>query len=135
MLIAYLVQGETLNDALDRSVAELMKHIDYEETVAALNMARKLAISLVNPEKAISQLGEGWIAEEALAIAVYCALVGADFEESLKLAVNHNGDSDSTGAICGNLVGCMLGVDAIPIEWLKHIELANYTNRLATDLM
>lgn len=51
----------------------------------------------------VEALGGGWIAEEALAIGLYCALVGRDFAHGVLLAVNHGGDSDSTGAIAGNL--------------------------------
>lgn len=38
----------------------------------------------------VETLGEGWIAEEALATGLYCALVAGDgFEKGLVLAVNH----------------------------------------------
>jgi ADP-ribosyl-[dinitrogen reductase] hydrolase len=40
-------------------------------------------------------------------------LSAADFESSIMLAVNHDGDSDSIGSITSNLTGSMLGVDAI----------------------
>ena len=64
---------------------------------------------------AIHQLGEGWVGDEALAIAVYCALRHSDdFEAAVTAAVNHGGDSDSTGAICGSILGARLGYDAIP---------------------
>ena len=54
------------------------------------------------PRRAVAEtvesLGGGWVAEEALAIAIYCALVAHDFADGVVLAVNHGGDSDSTGA-------------------------------------
>jgi ADP-ribosylglycohydrolase len=37
--------------------------------------------------------------------------------------VNHSGDSDSTGAIVGNLVGAYRGVAAIKDEWRSSVEL------------
>ena len=40
------------------------------------------------------------MAEEALAIAVFCALAAPDFESGVLTAVNHGGDSDSTGQAC-----------------------------------
>ena len=62
-------------------------------------------------------MGGGWVGEEALAIALYCALNAQDdFAHGVLLAVNHSGDSDSTGAITGNLLGLMLGIDAIPAK-------------------
>jgi ADP-ribosylglycohydrolase len=81
-------------------------------------LAEKLASSGMPQEDAIASLGEGWVAEEALAISIYCALVARDFRHGVILAVNHDGDSDSTGAITGNLFGAMHGVKVIPAEWI-----------------
>ena len=50
------------------------------------------------------------------------------------LAVNHSGDSDSTGAITGNILGALQGVDVIPKEWLEHLELREEVEILAGDL-
>ncbi len=50
------------------------------------------------------------------------------------LAVNHDGDSDSTGSIVGNLLGTMHGVDAIPAEWLAPLELREVIAEMAEDL-
>ncbi|WNZ55915.1 ADP-ribosylglycohydrolase family protein [Microbulbifer sp. SSSA008] len=50
-------------------------------------------------------MGEGWVAEEALVISVYCALKAPSFKEALLMAVNHDGDLDSTGSISGILIG------------------------------
>jgi ADP-ribosylglycohydrolase len=79
-------------------------------------------------------LGEGWIAEEALAIAVYAALAMPDFTSGVLLAVNHDGDSDSTGAIAGNLLGTWYGVDNVPRTWLSRIELGAEIATIADDL-
>ena len=76
-----------------------------------------LAISLSENEESdqdnIRKIGEGWVAEETLAIAVYCALRHQDnFSDGIIAAVNHAGDSDSTGAIAGNILGALLGYEA-----------------------
>ena len=74
--------------------------------------------------EAIHALGEGWVADETLAIAVFCALrYENDFEKALIAAVNHNGDSDSTGAVYGNILGACLGMDAIPDKFKTNLEL------------
>jgi ADP-ribosylglycohydrolase len=52
----------------------------------------------------IAQLGGGWVAEEALAIGLWCALTAESLEEGVIAAVNHSGDSDSTGLIAGHLL-------------------------------
>jgi ADP-ribosylglycohydrolase len=82
----------------------------------------------------VEKLGGGWIAEEALAISIYCALVASDFENGVVLAVNHGGDSDSTGAITGNLLGALLGLDVIPQRWREPLELRDVIEHVADDL-
>ena len=73
--------------------------------------------------------------EEALAIAIYCALkYRTDFTTALVTAVNHDGDSDSTGAITGNILGAYLGLNQIPPRWIQQVELSNVLSQVADDL-
>ena len=75
--------------------------------------------------EAIHSIGGGWVGDEALAIAVYsCLKHPDDLREALITAVNHSGDSDSTGAIAGNILGAWLGLSKIPKEWIDQLELA-----------
>ncbi len=48
--------------------------------------------------------------------------------------MNHSGDSDSTGSICGNLLGAALGESAIPAEWVTALDLGEVVARMADDL-
>ena len=83
----------------------------------------------------IELLGGGWVGEEALAIAVYAAIRHADdFSGALVAAVNHSGDSDSTGAICGNILGALLGTPAIGKRWFDDLELNDLIVEIADDL-
>lgn len=85
--------------------------------------------------KAINMLGGGWVAEEALAIAVFCSLRHSDdFSKAIAAAVNHDGDSDSTGSITGNIVGAYLGLKGIPDGWLRNLELRDIILEIADDL-
>jgi ADP-ribosylglycohydrolase len=97
---------------------------------------RALALAGAGPATtgAVQALGEGWVAEEALAISLYCALAAPDLESALLLAVNHGGDSDSTGAITGNLLGAIHGERAIPRRWLEALELRAEIERVAEEL-
>ena len=79
--------------------------------------------------------GSSGISEEALAIAIYCALKHPEsFEDAVVAAVNHSGDSDSTGAITGNIMGAALGINAIPQKYLDALELRDVILELADDL-
>ena len=83
-------------------------------------------------EPAIRSLGGGWVGDEALAIAVYAALrYPDDLKAALRAAVNHGGDSDSPGAIAGNILGAWLGMPGIPEDWRSRIELADRIEELA----
>ena len=106
-----------------------------EDFVRIMEQALELAESTEMPEKAIMRLGEGWVGEEALAIAVYCASkFEDDFDMCLRSAVNHNGDSDSTGAIAGNLLGAKLGLSGIPEKYQKNLELYDLLITIADKL-
>ena len=99
-----------------------------------MEQAEALAGSDLPRDAAIAQLGKGWVAEEALAISVYCALGARNFKDGVILAVNHDGDSDSTGSITGNLLGTIHGSKAIPEEWLAQLELRDVIAEVAEDL-
>jgi ADP-ribosylglycohydrolase len=133
-MILALVAGADLKAAMTAAKVPLRRAPHHEETLHALEQAEALAQSGLPPARAIARLGEGWVAEEALAIALYCALVAPDFEQAVILAVNHDGDSDSTGAIVGNLLGAVHGVQAIPERWLTPLELREVITELAQDL-
>lgn len=109
------------------------KHIG--ELQVLIDKAVALSESDISDINAISQLGEGWVAEETLAIAVYCALkYPDDFEKAIIASVNHNGDSDSTGAVTGNILGAYLGYDKIPKKFSEKLELKDVILELADDL-
>ena len=83
----------------------------------------------------IHALGEGWVAEETLGIALYCALkYQSDFSKAMITAVNHKGDSDSTGAVTGNILGALIGYTAIDSKWKKNLELLDVILEIADDL-
>lgn len=109
------------------------KHI--QDLLQLISMALTLADEDWEDLDAIRQLGQGWVAEETLAIAVYCAAkYENDFDKALIAAVNHDGDSDSTGAVTGNILGSALGVDKIPEKYLKDLELREVIEEIAEDL-
>lgn len=65
-----------------------------------MNKAIALAKEDMDDLDAIHALGQGWVAEETLAIAIYCALkYSDDFAKALVASVNHEGDSDSKGKV------------------------------------
>jgi ADP-ribosylglycohydrolase len=134
LAIALILRGAKLSDALFTSLHTLKEQRDHEETSELLEQAISLAVRHPAEPKVLASLGEGWVAEEALAISVYCALSTNHFEQGVILAVNHDGDSDSTGAITGNLLGAALGLGAVPAHLLEDLELRDVIEEVADDL-
>lgn len=123
-IIAELVSGSDIEEAVDVAMYILRGYDGCMETFRALESARNLEAGDTPPLEAVKRLGEGWVAEEALAVAVYCALChSGNPANAMRLAVNHSGDSDSTGAICGNIIGAALGERKLPGKWLKKLQL------------
>lgn len=128
-----------LKDAIMNSISYTKKLFEDTEHISyfckLMNKAVKLAGKNINDLDAIYELGEGWVAEETLAIAVYCALkYENDFEKAIITSVNHNGDSDSTGTVTGNIIGAYLGMNAIPEKFLTNLELKDVISEIAADL-
>ncbi|WP_019227218.1 ADP-ribosylglycohydrolase family protein [Sedimentibacter sp. B4] len=133
-IIAELVNCNNIIDGTLNSIRVLKTYSNHEETLNAIMKAIDLSNSNEKTNIAISKLGEGWVAEEALAIALYCSLKEKDFIKSLIMSVNHDGDSDSTGSICGNILGACYGIKALPKDWANKMELKelilNMSNKL-----
>ena len=80
-----------------------------------------------------AELGEGWTGDEALAIALACAAGATTPLTGLQAAVLHSGDTASTGAICGQLLGACHGLDAFPVGWLGEFDGADVVTSMADD--
>lgn len=131
--------GDTVAAAVQDAMAAMpavfpqAKHMG--DLLSLMDKAVRLSWESTDNLAAIRLLGEGWVGDEALAIAVYCALKYADdFEKGVTAAVNHDGDSDSTGSIAGNILGASLGYGAIPRKYLDKLELRGVIEEVAEDL-
>jgi ADP-ribosylglycohydrolase len=105
------------------------------DTLGLLQSAVRLAARGADAAGAWRELGEGWTGDEALAIALFGALRHPEsLEEAIVLTVNHSGDSDSTGSICGALLGCALGAGAVPARWLHGLEHRDTLERMGLEM-
>ncbi len=100
-----------------------------------LDDAAILSQNSASDRENIRRLGEGWVAEETFAIALYCSLrYSYDFSAALIASVNHDGDSDSTGAVTGNIMGALTGCSEIPECWKEGLQFYPVLLELADDL-
>lgn len=108
---------------------------ELHKFVTLIKRAMELGISDISEHDAIRELGEGWVGDEALAIAIFSVMRHIDsFEDCIICAVNHDGDSDSTGAIAGNIIGAILGYSSIPRHYIDNLEIEPVIFSVADDL-
>ncbi len=135
VIIYNIVHGMDIMEATLDAIKELEKRENTQELIEKLKQAIELYETKASYMRALKTLGSGREAIESLAIGVYCSLsCPDDIVEALRLAVNHGGDSDSTGSITGNIVGTYLGKEAIPQDWLNKLQLAKEIEQMAVDL-
>jgi ADP-ribosylglycohydrolase len=150
-----LVRGGETAASLDAARNLLEGHSGHDEVSRALDAAAATDARGVPSAWELAELGDGWTSEEALAVAVCVALRAQDLAPhptgpgpapgpphqgvpeigriGLRLAVNHSGDSDTLGALCGNLIGARYGVHAFPGHWQSQLEVRGRVIVLAAD--
>lgn len=85
--------------------------------------------------EAIHSIGGGWVGDECMAIAVYsCLKHPDDVKAALICAVNHSGDSDSTGSVAGNILGAYHGYDRLPKDWISQLECTDVIAQQAQNI-
>ncbi|MGW5643567.1 ADP-ribosylglycohydrolase family protein [Saccharopolyspora sp. NPDC003752] len=134
-LVSRLMNGEPLATAVDAALEQLTPHTGHEDVSRRISAAVRLARSgRVPPGDLERALGAGSTAAEALGIGLYAALAcDGDFDAALPVAVNHSGNSATTGAVCGSLIGAASGAERIPERWTVELELYEVIERLAHD--
>jgi ADP-ribosylglycohydrolase len=133
-VVRRILDGDTLRGAVEKEAAQLAGLPGVEEVLVLLHKA-------IDPAtKDIAELGEGWVAEEALAMGVFGALRGRDFPDVLRISANHDGDSDSTASIAGQIYGVMTGIEEMPYDWITRLDVvdalclaARYIDRIPVD--
>lgn len=137
-IISMLMRGIDINSSFVLSFADA----NNEKMYQILDNASELAQNdYILPKDAIKNLGEGWTGDEALAISIYCCLKNehqniSDKEKvrkALYMAVEHDGDSDSTGSIVGNIMGACYGVQSLPFD-IEMIECNDVISYVCNDI-
>lgn len=125
---AAITHGHELGYIPAAALVHIIHLISHHDDITLLD-------AVLDMKEAIRKLGQGWVAEETLAIAIYCSLKYTnDFEQALIASVNHGGDSDSTGAVTGNILGAYLGLKGISKKYLDNLELKEVILEIADDL-
>jgi len=131
-LVKLILDGESPEVLIDRML-KFTSGISDEFDRAILKVRE--CLPLTDEEKALSCLGEGWVAEEAVTLALYCFLrYPDDYRSAVLRGANTNGDSDTVACIAGALAGARVGTKGIPSGWIQRIEKSRTLGALATRI-
>lgn len=98
----------------------------WDECLAVLDRLDAAVVRHDDGEDPCRQTGAGWVAEEALATGLLCALRHAqDPVGGLARAATTSGDSDSIACLAGAFLGATHGMTAWPAGWASRIEYAD----------
>ncbi|SDC76035.1 ADP-ribosylglycohydrolase [Streptomyces prasinopilosus] len=128
--------GDWLGDLAQRAgaadPAAFIAH-GWDETLAALDTV-SAALDRPDPERDPCEVvGAGWIAEEALATALYCFLLFPEEPVAVvRRAAFSSGDSDSVAALAGALAGASVGGSAWPADWVRALEYGDRVRPLVS---
>ena len=141
LIISLIIHQElSITEAVNKTLKVLDESFPNSSTVVyelsrTIRSAVSLASSASSDLDAIHSLGEGWVAEEALAIGLLSALRHEnDIAGAITFAANHGGNSNTTAAIAGMLVGARIGFNAIPDRFVDRLELVDVILELADDV-
>jgi ADP-ribosylglycohydrolase len=134
--IANIVAGATVKEAAANALKRLQDEKGSESCAEIIRKALKMSASSLPVIKAMEEIGEGYTADEAAALAVYLAVrFHDDFDGAVLAATTYHGNKDSIAPITGNALGAYLGVSAIPQKWIYELELADLINHGADLLL
>lgn len=142
LIISLIIHQElSITEAVNQTLKALEETFPDSRTTVVYELLRSIrpAVSLASSASsdldAIHSLGEGWVAEEALAIGLLCALRHENnIAGAMTFAANHGGDSNNTAAIAGTLMGAHIGFSAIPDRFVDRLKLVDVVLELADDV-
>src|ERR1022692_272105 len=137
-VLAFVVRALLDGASVRVAVRGALKLIPRESRTAmllmqALHLSNQAPRQFSNCLDRLPRLGAGWSGDEALAMGVYAVLAQESSADILALAVTHDGDSDSTGAIAGAIAGAA-GYE-IPEAWLDRLEGAALIRQMGISLV
>ncbi len=134
-IIANIIQGKSLEKAVDDSIEILNKYDGSENLRTKLYLAKFYSKKIKSPQDAIKLLDEGSHSSRALAISIFCALTcEKSYKNAILTATNYSTSKDTTAALTGSILGSYLGKNAIPQDFIKNVELSSELQLVAKDL-
>ncbi|MCL2036711.1 MAG: ADP-ribosylglycohydrolase family protein [Oscillospiraceae bacterium] len=136
-VIAELINNADIDTAIERAAKILKTYRNSGEVLAVIEKVQTfLEDENISPRAAISHIGTSDNAAEVLGVALFSgALFEDSYENAIRLAVNHDGQSDVCGAMCGGLLGAYHGVGFIPKKWVTKLSHLRLVEDIAISLV
>jgi len=104
-------------------VRETCEFIGPCRTAEKLREAQALRSERTDWRSALARLGTGGYVVDTVGSAFFCLLTWPDnYARGVEAAVRAGGDTDTTGAVAGALIGANVGLPGIPERWLERVE-------------
>ena len=120
--IAHLLSGGSIGQVIDAAA----DGIGDQRVIQALRDAESLDYDYVP--------SDGFVLDTVTA-AFWCALHRESAEEAIVTGVSMGLDTDTTGAVCGAIVGAAYGIEAIPERWRAVIHHRDEMESLARSIL
>jgi ADP-ribosylglycohydrolase len=122
--IAGIIAGRSMTEAVGSALFHMNARSGHENCTELIDKAVVLGTGTRPVLKCMEEIGEGYTADEAAALAVFlCLRFEDDFVAAVKAATTFHGNTHSIPALVGNALGASLGMSALPQRWLNKLEL------------
>jgi ADP-ribosyl-[dinitrogen reductase] hydrolase len=122
LAVRHLIDGASWIDMVEAGVRAVQVHPAASGTRQLLEEVG-VALKSDAGARASASFGPGWVGDEALAVGLHAAATAASLAEAIEVASNHDGDSDSTASIAGQLYGAKHGLGALPSEAVTRLDV------------
>lgn len=139
-LVGTLIFELEMNGGIDDGFKMLLGRIEHaiRLTLRGVKAPEEIQVPVETHPEA---LGVAWVADEAVACALYCFLLAhardEGYVETVRYGANTDGDSDSIACIAGSFAGAHWGMTApkgVPESWATRVEDAEKLSLIATRL-
>jgi ADP-ribosylglycohydrolase/protein-tyrosine phosphatase len=117
-----LLADASWTDAVEAGVAAVTAHTEAVGTRTLLDEVWS-SLTMASDARRSASFGRGWVGDEALAVGLHAAATAGSFAEAIEVASNHDGDSDSTASIAGQLYGAKHGLSVLPAEAVYRVDV------------
>jgi len=128
LIVRYILDGDTLKQALENAVREITPYVPDSEDKHFTEVCNLSFLA-----KSVDEINSSRYVLHTLQTAIYSVYHSKNFNEALLNVVNLGEDTPSTGCLSGALAGLIYGVDQIPFSWRNNLAGIDMLQQMAED--